>query len=143
MIREQIMSALVTLVEGSAGFVSVERRLRHWGKVAGQPAAFVLETGNQYQQHGGSFPPIRELEAEIVIYASTDPQAPPGTTLNALLDAVEQALMPPPGQAQTLGGLVAHCWIGGDDGQKARIEIFEGHLGEQAAAVIPIRILVP
>lgn len=144
MVREAIMAALLTLVESVGGFAEAGRRLKFWTDVAAMPALFVIETDNEFEQHGGTFPPRRTIGAEIWLYARTDPEAPPGTTLNPLLDAVEAALAPPyPGGAQTLGGMVQHCWIGGDDGQKAKIEIYEGHAGNQAAAVIPVRILVP
>jgi hypothetical protein len=142
--REAIMQALLTLVRQAAGFVTTGRRLEWISKAAGLPALYVIQTDNEYERHGTTFPPKLTIGAEIWIYAETDPQQPPGAALNPLLDAVEQALQPPfPGGAQTLGGLVTHCWIGGDDGQKARLEIWEGHAGERAAAIIPILILVP
>jgi hypothetical protein len=146
MVREDIMAALLTLVRNVAGFAESGRRLKFWTDVAGMPALFVIQTDNEFDhQHGGAtFPPRRTIGAEIWLYASTDPETPPGTTLNPLLDAVEAALAPPyPGAAQTLGGLVEHCWIGGAYGQEAKIEIYEGHAGNQAAAIIPVRILVP
>lgn len=144
MIREEIMQALLTLVEQSAGFIEVSRRLEWIGKVANLPAAYVIQTDNEYQQHGTGFPPRRTIGAEIWVYAETDPQQPPGISLNPLLDAVELALQAPGlGLPQTLGGLVTHCWIGGDDGQKAKIEIYEGHASTRAAAIIPIRMLIP
>jgi len=141
--REAIMQALLTLVSESAGFVTIGRRLEWVAKVAGLPALYVIATDNEYQQHGTTFPPRRTIGAEIWVYAATDLQQPPGAQLNPLLDAIEAALGVMPGQAQTLGGLVVHCWIGGDDGQKARIEIFEGHASSRAVAIIPVRILVP
>lgn len=137
------MDALLTLVRQSAGFVTFGRRLEWIQKVAALPACYVIETDNEYDQHGTGFPPIRTIGAEVWIYAETDPQQPPETQLNPLLDAIEQAMMTPPGMGQTLGGLVTHCWIGGEDNQKTKIDIFEGHAGNRAAAIIPVRILVP
>ena len=61
----------------------------------------------------------------------------PSSVMNPLLDAVTAALAPdnPINTAQTLGGTVAHCWIEG------AIETDEGTLGDQAVAIVPVRIL--
>jgi hypothetical protein len=60
--------------------------------------------------------------------------------LNPLLDAIAAALAPTGADlvagAQTLGGLVKHCWISG------AIETDEGALGGQAVAIVPVEILV-
>jgi hypothetical protein len=57
--------------------------------------------------------------------------------MNPLLDALTAALAPPNPveNVQTLGGLVAHCWIEGG------IQTDEGVLGGQSVAIVPIRIL--
>jgi len=62
----------------------------------------------------------------------------PSVQINQILDELEAALAPPPGPSfkQTLGGLVEHCWINGE------IQTDEGTLGNQAVAIIPIRMLV-
>ena len=59
------------------------------------------------------------------------------TALNGLLDAVEAALNPFPLEAQTLGGLVTHCWIDGST------DYHPGDLDGQAIAVVPVKVLVP
>jgi hypothetical protein len=142
--REQIMAALVTLVEGSAGFVSVERRLKHWAEVAAKPALCVDEPTEERESLGGEFPTVTTLVVKLWVYVDTDPLQAPTTPLNALLDAIDRALAPPPGQRQTLGGLVYSARIGGDARQhKEDAEKMPGHGGPVAAAVIPIRILVP
>jgi hypothetical protein len=61
------------------------------------------------------------------------------TTLNNLLKAIDAALTPDnlvTGKF-TLGGLVTHCWIEGES------ELDPGIFGPQAAAILPIHILVP
>lgn len=138
------MAALALQVEQAAPFVEVGRRLKFYTDVADLPAAYVITTHNEYRQHGTGFLPIRSIAAEIWIYAQTDPMKAPGLSLNPVLDAVEQALAPTgPDNTQTLGGLVVHCWIGGDDNARTRIEIWEGHLGDVAAAIVPVTILIP
>ena len=60
--------------------------------------------------------------------------------LNPLLDAVVAALAPGGADlavnAQTLGGLVSHCWLAG------KIETDEGALGGQAVAILPVEIVL-
>jgi hypothetical protein len=59
------------------------------------------------------------------------------TTINQILLAIGTAIGVPVGQSQTLGGLVQHCWIQGNT------DIDPGIFGQQAVAVIPVKILVP
>jgi hypothetical protein len=93
-------------------------------------------------------PPVWTLTPTIYLYARAtdgDPYATPGTKMNALIKAVEDALerkstdlLPyggPEEWSTTLGGLCSHCRISGN------IETDEGLLGHQAVAVIPIEIL--
>ncbi len=65
-----------------------------------------------------------------------DPQLLEGT-LNQLLDAIEAALEPPPGEKQTLGGLVEHCWIEGE------ADIDPGFFTRQGFCILPVNILFP
>ena len=54
------------------------------------------------------------------------------------LDALEEALAPPPGfDRQTLGGLVHYCRIEG------RVVKDPGDLDGQGLALVPIKILAP
>lgn len=84
-------------------------------------------------------PPRWTLTADLFVYVQApDDATAPATVINPLLDAIEAALAPDPvDNLQTLGGLVAHCWIAG------KIETDEGVLGGQAVAIVPIEILVP
>lgn len=67
----------------------------------------------------------------------------PATQLNTMVDAVEAALTPTGPDlvtqaVQTLGGLVAHCWIEGG------IEYYEGlDANGRSVAIIPIAMLLP
>lgn len=61
------------------------------------------------------------------------------TTINAALQAIDAALVPDDlitGKF-TLAGRVTHCWIDGDT------DIDPGIFGPQAAAILPLHILVP
>jgi hypothetical protein len=85
-------------------------------------------------------PPLVTLNCRLFVYCeSSDPTLPVSTQMNALLDALTNALAPPmlphgPFR-QTLGGVVQHAGISGE------VMIAEG-LSGQSEAVIPIEILV-
>lgn len=142
--REQIYAALFNLVSTCYPFTTASRRLRHWSDVnaSEQPAIFQVQKTENVQQSRGR-DPKHTMDAELYIYAQApDDLTSPATVLNPLLDAIEAALAPT-GQdlvtanAQTLGGLVSHCWISG------KIQTDEGVLGGQAVAIIPIEIVAP
>lgn len=137
--REAIYSALFNKVSGAAGFITASRRLQMWTELSAnqQPALFQAQKGETVNQQKGK-PPKYTLSVEIYIYAkSDDPNVPPSSILNPLIDAVEASITPDPVTGvQNLGvGGVSHCWIEG------KIETDEGVLGDQAIAIIPVSIL--
>jgi hypothetical protein len=138
--RELVYQALFTKVGSAAGFVTAGRRLRHWSDVAAaeQPALFQVQKFETVKRDAG-LPPKWTLGIDLFVYAhAPDDVSPAASVINPLLDAVEAALAPDlVSNLQTLGGLVAHCWIAG------KIETDEGVLGGQAVAIVPIEILVP
>lgn len=141
--REAIFSALFDRLSGVAEFTTKSRRLKHWNDVSPseQPAMFQAQ-GDQSAAPGDparGLPTKWTLNVDIYIYVQCGDDEAPATVINPILDAVEAILKPdyPDVQrTQTLGGLVEHCWIEG------QIDTDEGTLGNQAVAVIPIRILV-
>jgi hypothetical protein len=140
MSRETIYQALFTLASGAANFVTTSRRWKHWGDVdaASQPALFQNQKGEHVVAKNG-LPAQRKLLVDLCLYASNgDPNLAGSSFLNPLLDAVEAALAPDPAtERQTLGGLVSHAFING------AVEIFEGVIGDQAVAIVPVEILIP
>lgn len=142
--RETVYAALFGLLVQIPGIVSASRRLEHWSTVSVQPALFMVQSNQEPQQTGRGLPPKWLLRAEVYLYVNTgaDPNVIPATKLNDLMDAIEKSLGPGPGSdlmqnVQTLGGMVSHCWLDGE------VEVFDGALGEQSIAIIPISILVP
>ena len=137
--RESIMQALFALLTASGPYQTTGRRLQLWTQIAAQPALFLRHSAEDYPARPTRIPPKTTIECEAWIYSKTgDPELAPDIAQNALLDGVELALAPPPGEeAQTLGGLVTHCWVEG------RVEIHPGDLDNQAIAVVPIKMLVP
>lgn len=138
--REAIYGALFAKVGAAAGFATTSRRLRHWSDVgpAEQPALFQVQKSEAARRDTG-LPPKWTLALDLFVYAHAPDDATAATTvMNPLLDAIETALAPDPvTNVQSLGGLVAHCWIAG------KVETDEGVLGGQAVAIVPIEILVP
>lgn len=139
--REPIYAALFDLVSAAAGFVTVERRLRHWSDVAPaeQPALYLAQKSEAASVKALGAPTVWTLSADLYLYVhSGDPYLPPASILNPLVDAVEAALAPAAATGlQDLGlpSMVQHAYIAG------RIETDEGVLGDQAIAIIPVEIL--
>ena len=139
--REPIYAALFDLAAGAAGFVTAERRLRHWWDVAPaeQPALFMTQKSEVASVKTLGAPTVWTLLVELYFYAnSSDPYLSPATVLNPLVDAVEAALAPAATTGlQDLGlpSMVQHAMIAG------KIETEEGVLGDQAIAIIPVEIL--
>ena len=136
--REPIYAALFDLAAGAAGFVTAERRLRHWSDVASaeQPALFMTQKSEVASVKTLGAPTVWTLLIELYLYAhSSDPYLSPATVLNPLVDAVEAALAPAATTGmQDLGlpSMVQHAMIAG------KIETEEGVLGDQAIAIIPV-----
>ena len=136
--RENIYSALFSLVSYTPHFTTKSRKIRHWADVqpSEMPALFQAQIGETCQQTGGGVPAKRIFNVELYIYASSPNNSDtPSIQLNDLLDMVENTLAPDYSGKQTLGGIVSHCWIDG------RIQTDEGTLGQIAVAIIPISIL--
>ena len=141
--REQIYSALFTALQSALGsqFATISRRWRTPEQVSpeSRPALFQVQTGERAKTNANGEPIIWISTVDLVIYTqgSGDEQTIPSQELNALLDAVEAALAPPPNAdgKQTLGGTVSHCRLQGS----ARIT--ENVNGASAMAVVPVEIL--
>jgi hypothetical protein len=137
--REAYIDALYQTLITSSTFHTTGRRLVLWNLVNEQPALFLRHVGDDNPPRPTRIPPRTVIDCEPWIYAKApDPDSIPETVLNNLLDDIDRALQPAPAsEAQTLGGLVTHCWIEG------RIEIHPGDLDGQGIAVVPIKMLVP
>jgi hypothetical protein len=141
MTREPIYAALFAKLEAlkTAGAIATcSRRLLHWNDVGdiAQPAVFMTQ-GNQAASHQSKALPFKwDLDVKIYVYVQASELVAPAQVLNPILDAIEAILAPANGQQQTLGGLCDVCYIDG------AIETFEGTLGTQEVAFIPVKISV-
>lgn len=139
---EQIDKAIFQLIVNSFTFKTFSRRLLDYNRVPAeaQPAAF-LATGDLEPRLGAGTPgmPYKwKLHRKIWLYANggNDDTIIPSSLMNPILNAVFAAFKPtPPGDRQTLGGIVYNVSFSG------RIMTDEGLLGPQAVAVIPVEVL--
>ncbi len=135
---ESIYAALFTKLQAAPGFVTTSRRLKHWDDTtaAEQPALFQSQRDMTIEQVKG-IPPKYTLNSDVYVYVmEKNKNATPSTKLNMLINAVLDALKPDFTNVQNLGlENVSHCWVEG------RIETDEGTLGDQAVAIIPVKIL--
>ena len=136
--RETAFLALFALVQGIPGIKTCTRRLKHWQDTAAedQPAIYMEHTGEVTQPVRG-LPSRIVLETNLWLYVRSEGQ-PVGPTLNPILDVIYAAFEPKNDgdHTLTLSGLVHHCWIEG------QTQIFEGDLGEEAVAIVPVKLLV-
>ena len=150
--REPIWVALLALLQGSLGAKIVTSGRNHVRPPQlmpeQQPALFLLQVREKRDPRPPGTPGKVTLEGIIVLYCqSAEPVvsetgqdvALGATTLNSLFLLVDAALAPdnPMTGKQTLGGLVTHCWIEGNT------DMDPGIVTQQAAAIIPVKILVP
>jgi hypothetical protein len=148
--RETVANALLTLLAatqftppGAAApttFQTVGRNVHTWGNIsqADMPALYLIHPGEQVVQNQAYGLPKYALHFEVLIYARADaaPSGVPDSLINAMLDAIDtQMQSTPPGEKQTLGGVVYHAWIEGE------ILIDSGILDQQIAILIPIKVL--
>lgn len=125
-------------------FVVISRRVVLFGECPAQPACYQAEHADQVSQVTG-MPYKSILEAKWIIYQNVaqDPKALGVVENNLIIQGCYEALKPRPDdlgfhdKRNTLGGLVYHCFIGG--------QLFKdpGDLDGQGMMVIPIKLLVP
>lgn len=136
--REVAYTALFNKLKTIPGITTCTRKLKHWQDVPPeeQPALYMAHDGEVRSPVRG-LPDRIVLEGFLYLYVNSQGEEV-GPIINPLLDAIDGAFAPANDgdHAQTLGGIVHHCWIEG------QTQIFEGNLGTEAVAVIPFKILV-
>jgi hypothetical protein len=145
--RKAIKAAIFSLVagvqfdvgNGLQSFATASPKLKHWNDVKkpDQPA-FCLSQGPQTAMPPPvpGAPQVWHLDYTGYIYVNSQDQTDPADVLNPILDVIEAAFSSDIGLPQTLGGLVQWARIDG------KIDTFEGTLGDQEVALIPIRARV-
>jgi hypothetical protein len=135
--REPIYTALFAKLAAVPGIVTASRKLKHWSDVPAieQPALFMAQGAETAIRAAGLLTKW-VLDVKVYVYVNTSGALAPSSALNPILDAIE-AIMNPAlvGSRQSLGGLVHDARIEG------AVETDEGSLGDQAVAIIPVRII--
>jgi hypothetical protein len=146
--REAIEEALAARLRATGAFITVSRKMAHFEEVPApmQPAAYLVKA-TEVPADGRSTPTVWTLHLFLFIYCRVEaaPAGVPGSQINAILAAVEDALARQPGEAvmgpggaelvhTTLGGLVSRCRIGG------AIDLDEGLADNQTIIRIPVEI---
>jgi hypothetical protein len=148
--REAVWAALFAWLEAKVGanFVTIGRRHVPPPDLTPimQPALFMVQVKETHKPKPRGVPTQLMLHGFLILYAPA-PVANqlPGaetvlaaTTLNNLFKAIDDALQPDTMDGYfSLGGMVSHCWIEGDT------DMDPGIFGPQAAAILPLHILVP
>lgn len=148
--REAIWAALFAYLKTklAASFVTIGRK--HVPPptltIPDQPALFQVAAREGHKPKPPGTPTQLTLRGYLIVYCYVDsPQEDIGsetqlgeTLLNNLLLAIDQALLPDNVNGKfTIGGLATHCWVDGDT------DMDPGIFGDQAAAILPLNILVP
>ena len=150
--REQVYTALFTLLQTAPGFITYSRRVLDYSAIAPalMPILMLWEFPEESDYKPGRGLPRDTWEATVMIVFQNlskpkdgDPTtAVPGSTIiNPLIDAVRAALVPDDDTTNslTLGGLVEWCRVEG----RTIIETGDTDANGFGGAAIPIRILVP
>ena len=149
--REAIWAALFAWFQNQLGTQFVTMGRKHIPPPdlvqTAQPAFFLVGVKESHKPRPRGLPTQLILHGFIILYAPAPvADETPGqetvlgaTTLNQLFLAVDTALQPDDlvQNVFTIGGLVSHCWIEGET------DLDPGIFGPQAAAILPIHILVP
>lgn len=116
-----------------------EPRAKAWNKVppGSQPALFmqqVIEVASGRKEQGVQ---TWEWSSLILIYfrENTIPDKDSWTVANEMMDSVDMIIQGIPGEYQTLGGVVADCYIEGTVG------LYEGQ-GDPNQAIIAIPVVI-
>lgn len=143
MIRENIYAALAVQVAAVTGIQAVFRKVLSIDDIQppDKPCIIQVEDVEDVSQRGKGLPPVYKLCPTLYVYmVGNDPTVINVQLLNPVLDALCNSFAPQganitPGGADTLGGLVSHCWISG------RIVIDDGTQGGGILAIVPVEIL--
>lgn len=144
--REQVLEALKAVLQTSAEFKTVSRRLEKQENITPDmsPALFVVTHQDAYTRPVIAAPPKRDLTAMAIIYNNVGTgvagmNAIPEAPINDAIDAMDALLKGdnPLVKKNTLGGLVEACFIEGT------ILRGSGDVDGLASAFIPIRIILP
>lgn len=122
------------------GFQTIGRRLKFWSDVKEQPAMFLVDGDEEWPHHAPNKPALFSLEAEIWLYsnAGENPDVVPAIALNTMIEAIDAQLQPSRFSLPQDLGVVEVLWVG----IEGRITKSPGHIGGQAIATVPVKIVI-
>ena len=135
-----------TPVNGKTTWAMVSRRLKMFNQIdpTMQPACFVVQHREFYENRGMGTPPVRILNVGLWAFAPTsDPDVVGDDLIDTMFDAIEVVLNKPDDIMQnelTLGGLCTYCNIDRRDNLLIRDP---GDIDGQALLIVPLRIMLP
>jgi len=141
--REQVALALFAQLQtvGSA-IKTYSRRPAIWPNTVALPALYMGQTEEDLNYSGDNtalYKNVLYFAITLYINVGLDPNAEPDTPLNALLDAIDTVMAPPPTNPtqQTLGGLVTYAR------REGNVIRAPGYIDGQGGAFFKIKVLVP
>jgi hypothetical protein len=123
--RKKVTSALFELLAGCYPWVTADPRLQLPEELPGgqQPALFLVKPQEHIEQEPASNFTMRKYTltyfALVLVYSASIGGNGNGDfsaeeQMADIMDAMDNALAPNPGEPQTLGGLVTNCWMDGE-----------------------------
>jgi len=153
-LRTQIKNALVTLlrtvtfptsVNGYNTWASISRRLMMFNQIdpSVQPALFVVQHRETYENTGAGTPPRRAMDLGLWCFAPSGEGVVGDDYLDSMFQGIEAVLQVPDDVMRnelTLGGLCFYCRIDRRDNLLIRDP---GDIDGQALLIVPVRVLLP
>lgn len=138
--RQSVSDALFGILSAAYPFNMMAQRPRIFTNftAADYPAMQLVPLHDTGSQQNFGLPKWEmHYNCIIITLGNPSPDTPsPEIVLNSILDALDTAMLgTPPGERQTLGGLVTNAWIDGDSIKDV------GALDQAVGLVIPIRVL--
>lgn len=141
--RNQIMNAIESLFGGMTTIKNTSRRFQDFAQIGTElfPIAMISKPREKYPPRAArGLPATRTFSVQVTIIFSVgqDQTIVPDETVCDIMDEIDQTLAPPIGsQAQTLGGLVDHCYIEGE------VICVPGDLDGTGMIDVPLTVVVP
>ena len=137
---ETVYAPLFTLLQGIGGFATSSRAVELLDDMEdGQLPALFMAVGDTETTWPNYAQDKNVLEAKVFLYAANDGNTAADIVVNGLVKALRTALVSPVGfdMPPALEGVVSWCRVEG------KTEVFSNVRSTRAAAIVPVKLLVP